>query len=241
MKDTYYFQHDYEPTSDPKIITLLGKFGSSGYGIYWRLIEMLHSDDLHRLEKKQFIYLAVAQQMSTDVEHVVSCIDFCIKVCELFCDDETHFWSERVLRNIELRKDLTNKKSYAGKQSALKRRLNKENLTGVEQVLTDVEQNPTKERKGKESKKSIVAVENFTDDQKGIFADFQKWVSENAPRINQLKEPFTIEQLLKLLQKYNSEQLKDIFLAMHNTEPLLKKYRSSYLTALNWLKWRDKK
>ena len=166
MKDTFYFSHDYEPTSDPKIQAMLGQFGAIGYGLYWRIIEMLHSDNEHKLKKKQYIYLALAQQMLTDVEQVTTFVEQCINVFELFESDQNNFWSDRVKRNIEIRNINSANKSKAGKISAEMRK----KATGVEQVLTGVQQNPTKERKGKERKEkknkdiiypSSLEVENY--------------------------------------------------------------------------------
>ena len=151
-KETFYFPHDYEPTSDPKIQALIGKHGSSGYGIYWRIIEMLHSDPDHKLQFKEYLFLAIAKQMLTNAEQIKSIIDYCIVPCELFISDDTCFWSNRVNDNISLRTQLSEKRSNAGKASAEKRK----KLTRVEHVLTCVEQIPTKERKEKESKEEEI-------------------------------------------------------------------------------------
>ena len=51
-KETFYFPHDYDPTGDPKMQALLGEFGGCGYGVFWRIIEMLHSDSSHKLPLK---------------------------------------------------------------------------------------------------------------------------------------------------------------------------------------------
>lgn len=148
MKDTYYFSHDYNPTSDPKIQALIGEHGAVGYGLYWRIVEMLHEEETHKLPCKKYIYLALAKQMLTSVEQVESIIKNCIDTYELFKTDGDFFWSERVMRNINKRTELSNKRSKAGKMSAEMRK----NSTNVEQVSTSVQQNPTKERKVKENK-----------------------------------------------------------------------------------------
>ena len=148
MKDTYYFSHDYNPTSDPKIQALIGEHGAVGYGLYWRIVEMLHEEGTHKLPCKKYIYLALAKQMSTSVEQVEIIVKCCIELCELFVSDNELFWSERVLRNIEKRTEISNKRSEAGKKSAELRKIS----TNVEQVSTSVQQNPTKERKVKENK-----------------------------------------------------------------------------------------
>ena len=44
-KDTLYFPHDYNAASDEKIEELLFKLGNEGYGIYWRIIEMLYQNN----------------------------------------------------------------------------------------------------------------------------------------------------------------------------------------------------
>lgn len=68
------------------------------------------------------------------------------------------------------------------------------------------------------------------------FLRFQEWVATNAPSVAALRDPFTEEQFDKLHSQYTSEQIADILLQMHNRPDLGKKYRSAYLTALNWLK-----
>ena len=145
-KESYYFQHDYEPTSDPKIIALIGEHGAIGYGVFWRIVEMLHSDAEHRLPKKKYIFSAIAKQMLTSVEQISTIVNYATDVCELFISDENYIISERVNRNFNKRNDISAKRSEAGKRSA-SMRSNKS-----EQVLTSVQQNSTNANKGKEIK-----------------------------------------------------------------------------------------
>lgn len=154
-KDVFYFTHDYEPLSDPKLLALVGEYGASGYGIYWRIVEMLHSDDDHCLEHERYIYSAVAKQMSTPVEQVEQVLNYSIEVCKLFVSDGSVFWSERVFKNIGKREEIVESRRKAGRASAEARKKIAEgngNSTHVEHELTHVEHFPTKERKGKESK-----------------------------------------------------------------------------------------
>jgi hypothetical protein len=151
-KDTFFFRHDYEPIGDPKIVTLIAKYGGLGYGIYWRIAELLHSEDTHKLAKKKFIYAAIAQQMLTPVEQLVEIVEYMITECELLQADNNFFWSERVFRNIHERLAISEKRSFAGQKSAEKRALLQRNSTDVEQVLTNDEHTSTKKRKEKERK-----------------------------------------------------------------------------------------
>lgn len=145
-KDTFFFRHDFAPTSDPKIQAMIGEHGALGYGLFWRIVEMLHSDTDHVLAFKEYTFLAISKQMSTSVEQVKVFVNDCITTYELFEADGVNFWSERVNRNIEERKEISVKRSFAGKKSAE----TKKNSTLVEQDATNA--NKGKERKGNEKK-----------------------------------------------------------------------------------------
>ena len=144
-----YFSHDYNTTLDPKIIALLGDYGAIGYGIYWRIVEMLHSENEHKLPLKEYIYKALAQQMVTSVEQISTIINDCINVYELFIEEDGNFYSKRVLENIEKMEETKEKRSRAGKISAELRK----NSTCVQQNLTSVQQNLTQSNKIKENKR----------------------------------------------------------------------------------------
>ena len=243
MKDTYYFQHDYNPTSDPKVQALIGEYGAIGYGIYWRIVEMLHEDELHKLQCKKFIYIALAKQMLTSVEQVESIIKNCIEIYELFKSDDDFFWSERVMRNISKRTEISNKRSKAGKISAESRK----KITSVEHKSTCVEQNPTKERKVKEIKvKENKEEYNILSEQKvpnelTPFEKFNIWLKKEAPNVLKIKNQLTEQQFEKLKQTYNSKQIMDIILNLDNFKDAPKKYTNVNRTITNWLQRENNK
>ena len=158
-----YFSHDYNASLDPKIIALIGDYGAVGYGIYWRVVEMLHSENEHKLPLKEYIYRALAKQMVTSVEQISTIINDCINVYELFIKDNDFFYCQRVLDNIEVRTKISESRSKAGKISA-ERRKNATNveqsLTSVQQNLTSVQQNSTKFNKEKEIKEKEIKENN---------------------------------------------------------------------------------
>lgn len=159
MKKTYYFQHDFEAISDPKIQYIIAKFGGVGYGLWWRIVEMLHQDVNNRLPIKDYIFFAIGNQLNCEQNQVHSFIDCCIHEVELLDSDGEYFWSERVLKNVGKMQELKEKRSQAGKKSAEKRIDNQQVTTSVEQVLTSVEQMPRKENKRKEKKYNIPSVD----------------------------------------------------------------------------------
>jgi len=149
MKKSYYFQHDFEAISDPKIQYILAKFGAEGYGLWWRIVEMLHQDEHNRLPLKPYVFFALDGQLALDNGVSKSFIDTCIEEVELLQTDGEYFWSERVLKNVGKMQDIKEKRSSAGKKSAEKRSENQE-------VATSVQQNSTKEKKRKEIKRIYI-------------------------------------------------------------------------------------
>jgi len=233
-KDTFYFPHDYEPTSDPKIQALVGEHGASGYGIYWRIVEMLHSDQFHKLPHKEYIYLAIAKQMLTSAEQNQAIINYCITPCELLQSDGKFFWSERVLRNIEERAKLSEIRAIAGRAGAI------------------AKQKLAKPSKGKERKVNKEDIENTyinfyeselsqTDDEN--YHTFVKWllgeneIGRSFEKCLKLKDQIGYKQfcLLKDLSKEHGTKISD---KVRDLENKFDKYKpkSFSLTLINWMK-----
>ncbi len=148
MKESYYFPHDYDAAIDPKIQALIGKFGGAGYGIFWRVIEMLHSNSEHKLPLKPYIYSAIAKQMLTSDEQMLEVVMYCIEFCELFQSDGNFFWSDRVNKNFVKRNEISEKRSIAGRKGF---EAKYKNQAIAQQILANGSKG--KERKGKEKKK----------------------------------------------------------------------------------------
>jgi hypothetical protein len=156
-KESYYFAHDYEPTSDPKIGALLAEYGAEGYGIYWRIIEMLHSNPEHKIPKKKYIFIALAKELITNDNKIELVINYATDVCELFLADSEFIISKRVLRNFEKREEISEKRSNAGKAGMQSRWASNNNaITNGKAVITK----NNKHNKGKEIKTNKKEIEN---------------------------------------------------------------------------------
>jgi len=156
MKDAYYFPHDTNATQDPKIMELISCWGMAGLGIYWIIIELLHQHENGKISEGELdsclrFYDKFENNNHEEKESLTSVKQVLTSV-KLLSVDNGYYFSDRVLRNKELRKEVSKKRSDAGKLSAIARRNTNEESTSVEQVLASVEQNSTKERKGKERK-----------------------------------------------------------------------------------------
>lgn len=192
-KEAFYFTHDYESTNDPKIQALLGEFGAQGYGIYWRVVEMLHSDSNHKLPFKKYLFLAIAKQMLTSVEQIEAIIDQCINVFELFSSNDDFFWSNRVLRNFELRAQLSEKRAIAGRAGA---------------IAKQIQANSSKEKESK-VKKSKVVKKDF--DYSFISPEwlplFTEWINYKKSRNEMYKTQDSLKACYRNLLKLSNNNL----------------------------------
>ena len=210
-KEAYYFSHDYSTTNDPKIQALLGKFGAKGYGIYWRIVEILHEEPEHKLHLKPYIFEAIASTFKEDVGSIKKIIDYSVKVCELFTKQSNYIYSERVLQNISKRDKIKEARSFAGKKSAEVR--SNKNSTIAEQNGTAVQQTLTKESKGKEKKVKEKIVLEFMEkniDWNKLLEFFNKTFGKSNRVFNEsnkskylarIKEGYTRENISKSMLK----------------------------------------
>jgi hypothetical protein len=140
-----YFQHDFNARNDLKIKALLKRHGAAAYSVFWSIVEELHQHN--RFELKPWLIDGIAGDLYLEPDNVRDIIDTCVEY-ELFFKDGESIGCARVERNLQKRQEVKEKRSKAGKASAIAR----QDQTLDEQVLTSVEQMPTKESKLKEIK-----------------------------------------------------------------------------------------
>ncbi len=131
MKETYYFSHDYNARTDEKIKRLLKKYGMTGYGIFWSIVEDLYNN----ANAMRTDYDDIAFDLRTDDDIVKSIVnDF-----DLFVIKNDFFSSQSIERRLEVRK----KKTESARQSAIKRWSKKSN-----DLLIDCDSNPNAFKNG---------------------------------------------------------------------------------------------
>ena len=84
----------------------------------------------------------------------------------------------------------------------------------------DIKENITKEKTEKEKE----------------FERFNAWIDANASYIRKIKNQITFEQYLKIAEKYNGEQIRNILSDLSNYKDAPKKYVSVYATFNKWAK-----
>lgn len=145
MKETFYFPHDYNSMQDSKMIHLLHKCGLEGIGSFWIIVELLHQQPDGKIPISVFEnHIKMYHGINKSNENGYSNICSTLVEIGLFKKVDNYIVSDRVETNRKHRDLISHQRSIAGKASA-----NKRLRTNVER---SVEQNPTKERKGKERK-----------------------------------------------------------------------------------------
>jgi hypothetical protein len=181
-----YFSHDYDAADDLKMVPLIHQFKARGYGIYWMAAEMLHQNGGY-MPATDNTYLAIAKKLSEKLSLVKSVVEKCFTDFDLFIQENGKFYSNRALRNLDKRKEIKEKRSKAGQASAASRQ---QNSTNGQHMLTHVEHNSTKERKGKEIKGKEIKINGEANASVGK-PTLQKFDKENL----ELKKEFQSLQI----------------------------------------------
>lgn len=135
-----YFSHDYNARNDLNMKKLFMGEGLSGIGLYWCLVEMLY-------EKNGYIALDYIPIIAFDLRTTEETVHRVIDNYELFCKNDTHFFSNSVLKRLEIR----NEKSEKAKSSA-NARWNNANALRTHSESNAIKENKIKEKENKENK-----------------------------------------------------------------------------------------
>ncbi len=154
-----YFSHDYNANSDPKILKLLVKYGYEGYGIYWRILEYLYSQDGY-LED----YNDVITMLFPSYNNVITILEYMINLQLFEIDEKYRLYSKRLLDTINLQFSKAKKYSKAGKLGMKSRYSNPNDVITTLQrcnnddITKEIKKN-RKEIKEKEKEKEKVSGE----------------------------------------------------------------------------------
>jgi hypothetical protein len=232
-----YFSHDCNASADPKVLKLINKYGYEGYGIYWRLLEYLYTQD-GLLED----YNLVITMLFPNYNQVITMLDYMIEL-QLFCVDEKfRLYSKRLLDTINLQVSKHKKLSQGGKKGMKSRYLNDNQVItklqpGYNQVITKEREIEREIEREKEIKKKEYKEKKSTETPTH---KYQFFIFEKCENIRKLKNQLTEKEADNLEANFTHQEIMDVLAAMENKTDLSKKYQSVYLTALTWLKMRRK-
>lgn len=114
MKDAYWFPHDSNALSDPKIIQLMSESSFRGYGLFWACLEIMMNESSYQIDYSKINAFAYHLHLTED--ELKSFLDFCIKI-DLFKIKNNFVYSSSLLQRMAkkdkisaIRKDAANKK-----------------------------------------------------------------------------------------------------------------------------------
>jgi hypothetical protein len=231
MKETFYFSHDYNTRTDPKIKRLLQKHGILGYGIFWALVEDLYQN----ANALPTDYESIAYDLRTECELVKSIVnDF-----DLFKIIGDTFQSLSIERRLVKRSEKSNKaKDSANARWNKVKDANAFNKN-ANALLTQSDSNAIKESKVKESKeKESKEKEEYKSSNDELLSflntttgkSFKIVSSKSEKNIkSRLKQGFTIEDIKRAIvncskNKYHIENPQYLTLEFITRADSLEKY-----------------
>lgn len=242
-----YFPMNSDIVHNPKLKLVVAEFGPKAWGVLLPLYCKIYREkgywmDWHDEDSKLLFALDECKMEETVVNEIVKgCIRrslFDKRVFDKFgilTSDriqENYIIAKKRGRNIKLIRDflLIPESVYKTHESVTVIPIN---ATLITKKITII---PQKEIIEGEKEGDRDCASAHTPAQILLFKKYQEWVSKNAPRVNQLKEPLTIDQFLKLREDFPQPVIMEVLTAMQNKADLLKKYVSANLTIRNWSK-----
>jgi len=128
--------------NDIKLMKLLKTFGSFGFGFFWGVTELLHSNP--KSNREEIVeYLNIKYFGSID--KLDTCLDECIKIDLFYIDDNNYLCSNRVNRNIADMNYYKEVKSKGGKVGMKNRWAKNSETSNIENIDKSEENNSTAE------------------------------------------------------------------------------------------------
>lgn len=187
-KDSYYFSHDSNARNDIKMVRIRRALGLEGYGIYFCLIEILR-------EQKDFkLPLTSVSDIAFELHASEEKVKTIIMAYDLFViEEETHFFSARLLRSMQ---DLDAKRQRfidAGKKGG---------EASVKQRLSNAQ--PLNKIKVKEIKVKDKSNDLFEGDvTEVIVSEFQKAIERFIAMRKKIKKPLSDDAIILIKKKAN--------------------------------------
>jgi hypothetical protein len=213
-KEAYYFSHDSNARSDPKILEMRSVYKSMGYGWYWMIIELMREQEDYSLSMQgKYVWNAFALQVDATAEEIKAFVQDCISEFKLFESDGTKFWSVS-LRN---RMKVKDEKSEKARKSAEARWNKTSKQANEEETQSNGNANASKSDAIKERKvKEIKVKEN-----KINYAEYVSLTETEYGKLVASYGELKTKRMIEILDNYKGANNK--------------KYASDYRAILNWV------
>ena len=147
MRDTFYFSHDYNARTDPKLQKVLMKHGCTGIGVYWCVIEQIY-------EQGGCLPLSDCESIAFALRVDEMTVESIVRDFGLFDNDGVKFWSDSVYQRLNKRAEISEKRKKAAFDRWNKTKDDANGMQVHENPMQDYA-NKGKERKGKKNKGNV--------------------------------------------------------------------------------------
>lgn len=96
-----WFKHDFNTVNNPKVQCLLADYHAAGYGVWWRLLELLGPADMHRIPDEKITYRAIAISLFEEVKFVKEIVELMVSEYKLFKIEDGYIYSAGFLERME--------------------------------------------------------------------------------------------------------------------------------------------
>lgn len=141
-----YFSHDYNARNDLNMKKLFMGEGLAGIGLYWCIVEMLY-------EKGGYIELDYIPIIAFDLRTTDEMVNNVINKYGLFSCNETHFYSDGVLKRLNMRAEKSEKARKSIEARWKKAKAN--NADDTDEIRPYNESNTIKEKERKENENKV--------------------------------------------------------------------------------------
>lgn len=250
MKDTFYFQHDFNARNDPKLQNVLMEHGCAGIGVFWCIVEQLHEQD-------GILPLAGIKGIAFALHVDVKVVESIIRDFDLFQADDENFWSESVNKRLQKRVEIKDKRKKAAQHRWAEKCKSNANAMHMQSKEKERKENISSDEDNNISSSNEDS-STFVDpasQEKKIVIDYSRIMAlwkENCPGFPQ---PRTLadDDKAKVRQRFNEMSSDDPETAYKRIEAIFKKigisdfcksgkwcsFRWVFKNATNWRKVED--
>lgn len=223
MKETMYFQHDYDARNDPKIIKLMRIHGLAGVGAFWCVVEMLYQQG-GRLKLEDCESIAFALHVEC------KCITSLVQDFDLFQNDGVHFWSPSVDARLNCRAEITKNRKKAAEMRWERCR----SIANAMQMQCKNDALNNKEKKRKEEDNKKVDFDKIADMYHSICKSFPRIIKMSDTRKQKVEIRFQDEM------KGDWTLLESVFRKMEESKFLRGDNARGWKATFDWLFTNDK-
>lgn len=209
-KDALFFSHDLNARNDKKIAALVREFKSTGYGVYWCVVEMMHEEG-GIIELDEMTFGAIAHDLNEDIDLVKNVIHRCVYFKLFLKNENNELTANRVSSNLTHRDSVSKSRSNAGKKGAIAKQMqaNAKQMDGnceanAKQTESIDQQNQAKKERKKERDNNSIAENTEIGSDVVLNAAKEAWEDQKWREQICMANYFKPDDLKQWMYMYNS-------------------------------------